>query len=68
MTSRTKHIGRSWGASRAIEDGCPCPKEPCGLVDEAKASPGCTEHPPEACKSIRQGHYPEDCPGVRPNR
>lgn len=58
------HIGRSWGAQRFIEDECPCPKTPCGLVDEANTDPACTEHPPERCKTMRQRHRPEECPNT----
>lgn len=56
------HIGRSFSGS-FIEDECPCPKTPCGLVDEGNTDPTCTEHPPERCKTMRQRHRPEECPG-----
>jgi hypothetical protein len=57
------HIGRSWAGQRFIEDECPCPKAPCGLVDESATDPTCPEHPPERCKTMRQRHSPEQCPG-----
>lgn len=56
------HIGRSW-AGTAIEDACPCPKAPCGLVDGAQPRhPDCTEH--TFTQSIRQGHAASACPAV----
>jgi hypothetical protein len=58
------HIGRDW-EGHAIEDACPCPKEPCGLVSPARAHPDCDEHPPVLLKSVRQGHVAADCPGAR---
>lgn len=66
------HIGRHWSstyqhaASNAmdqrptIEDGCPCPKEPCGMIDSDKVDPDCQQH--SGMKTIRSSHYPEDCP------
>jgi len=62
----TRHIGRSW-VSTDLEDECPCPQEPCGLVDRAKVLDSCKQHPPKACKTIRQGHMARNCPGVRPD-
>ena len=56
------HFGRSWSGTR-LEDGCPCHKAPCGLVAEAHES--CPEHALWACKTMRQGHRVEDCPGKR---
>jgi len=56
------HIGRSWKGTK-IEDDCPCPKAPCGLVDSDNISEECDQHPMWAAKTIRQGHRPEDCPG-----
>lgn len=62
------HIGRSWPGMRPeMEEGCPCPKEPCGLVNVSKVVPDCPQHSLNAAKTIRQGHRPEDCPGARPN-
>lgn len=55
------HIGRSFGDARWIEEACPCPKEPCGLVDTNKAVPECGHHPFAAYKTIRQAHAPENC-------
>lgn len=57
------HIGRSWGG-HPLEDECPCPQEPCGLVDQGRVDPECPEHTIEAMKTIRQGHKTEACPGV----
>lgn len=58
------HAGRSWSGTR-LEDACPCPKEPCGLVDIARTVPECLEHPLNRVKTFRQGHYPQHCPGPR---
>jgi hypothetical protein len=60
---RDWHISRHWAGS-ALEDACPCPKEPCGMVPLDRTSPDCTQHPPELGKSIRRSHLPEECPGV----
>lgn len=60
------HIGRSWPGATPIEDACPCPKEPCGLVDREKAHPDCPDHPMERMKSVRQSHSAADCPGTKP--
>lgn len=62
--ARVKHIGRSW-EDHPLEDACPCPKEPCGLVDRDKAVPECLHHPVTRYKTIRQGHYEDECPGHR---
>lgn len=59
------HIGRSF-VGHPLEDGCPCPKEPCGLVARSRAVSECREHPVVRGKSIRQGHSPGDCPGEMP--
>lgn len=61
----TSHIGRSFGSMRHLEDGCPCPKEPCGLVDRAKVVAECQQHPVGRMKTIRQSHEAKDCPGNR---
>jgi len=53
------HVGRSWSGHQ-IEDLCPCPQEPCGLVDLQKADPQCVQH--NLTRTIRQGHAEEDCP------
>ncbi|MYR43089.1 hypothetical protein [Streptomyces sp. SID5910] len=58
------HIGRSWGGGGHLEAACPCPLEPCGLVDRDKVVDECDQHSPMACKTMRTGHRPEDCPGV----
>lgn len=60
----TMHIGRSW-SGHPLEDDCPCPKAPCGLVDMDRTDPTCPEHPAERCKSIRQSHPASACPAVR---
>jgi hypothetical protein len=56
------HIGRSFTDNR-LEMVCPCPLEPCGLVSRDRADPNCLQHT-DVCKTIRQVHSPEDCPGV----
>lgn len=55
------HCGRSWEGTR-IEDACPCPQEPCGLVDPGRADPDCEHHPFFRSKSMRQGHPADLCP------
>lgn len=62
----TLHIGRSWD-SHELEDECPCPQEPCGLIDRSKVVGHCNQHPPQAVKTIRQSHVAKDCPGARPD-
>jgi hypothetical protein len=63
MADRVMHVSRHWTGPGAREEECPCPKEPCGFVDTAKAVPECQEHPPNRCKSIRDSHWIEQCPG-----
>lgn len=60
----TFHIGRSW-SGHPLEDGCPCPKAPCDLVDMDRTDPACLEHPGERGKSIRQSHPASECPGLK---
>lgn len=66
------HIGRHWpnayiaegrGASDhpTIEAECPCPREPCGLIEESKVHPDCNQH--KMNKTIRSSHDSEKCPG-----
>lgn len=58
------HIGRSW-SGHDIEDGCPCPKAPCGLVVTSSVAPDCREHGyVNGAKSMRQGHAASRCPAV----
>ena len=54
------HIGRSW-KGHEIEDDCPCPKEPCGLVSLAKVDPDCPQHSIAAGKTMRQSHPASSC-------
>jgi hypothetical protein len=56
----TLHIGRSW-TGHDLEDTCPCPKTPCGLVATDATSPDCTQH--TIGKTIRQAHRAAQCPG-----
>lgn len=58
--SKALHVGRSWHG-HVIEDMCPCPQVPCGLVRLDEVSPYCDQHTLE--KTLRQGHSPERCPG-----
>ena len=55
------HFGRSF-ANTHIEDECPCEKAPCGLVDRYDLD--CAEHNPMSAKTMRQGHFAEQCPGA----
>jgi hypothetical protein len=56
------HIGRGW-EGHEIEDACPCPQEPCGLVDLGRAADDCDQHHPLKARSTRQGHSLANCPG-----
>lgn len=61
---------RGWHAGRArhdtdAEDACPCPQEPCGLVNLARTAPGCRQHRPAWARTIRQWHPANRCPGRR---
>lgn len=58
----TIHWGRAWNGTTPVEDACPCPKEPCGLVNTLTVDQECTEHGWRFTKSARQGHYGEQCP------
>ncbi|MFI7191438.1 hypothetical protein ACIBQ0_17025 [Nocardia nova] len=54
------HVGRSF-SGHPLEDECPCPKEPCGLVRLENAHPDCEQHPN---KTLRQGHRADQCPAT----
>jgi hypothetical protein len=56
------HIGRSF-RGHPIENECPCPQEPCGLVDTRRIDPDCPQHALKACKTIRASHPADKCPG-----
>lgn len=58
------HLGRSFVGTR-LEDDCPCPKAPCGLVlsDGIGSEVECPQHSLAAAKTIRQMHHADDCPG-----
>lgn len=62
MISSTSHIGRSFGDDHHLEDDCPCPQEPCGLIAVNRIDPECPEHDFRWAKTIRQGHSPANCP------
>lgn len=53
------HVGRSFGARRHIEDACPCPQEPCGLVALTRVDPRCEQH--TFTRTFRQMHHPDQC-------
>lgn len=55
------HVTRSTGPSD-LEAGCPCPKEPCGGVDTARANPDCDQHPASRSKTMRNIHRADQCP------
>lgn len=59
------HIGRSFDG-HPLEDACPCPQEPCGLIDVSRIDPTCGQHSLAAGKTIRQSHTPERCPVTAP--
>jgi len=56
------HFGRSWD-SHELEDACPCPKAPCGLVSRDNLNPDCDQHPTNRMKTLRQSHPADECPG-----
>lgn len=56
------HYGRQW-EGHLIEDECPCPQAPCGLVAGADTDPACPQHSLRASKTMRQGHLLENCMG-----
>lgn len=56
----TFHIGRSW-TGHELEDECPCPQAPCGLVSVDQVDPQCTQHPVERAQTIRQSHPATAC-------
>ena len=56
------HMGRSF-VGHPLEDACPCPKAPCGLIISDQIDESCDQHPMRHGKTYRQGHRPEDCPG-----
>jgi hypothetical protein len=58
------HIGRSWWPGKWIENACPCPKAPCGLVIGGQALEECLDHWWGATKSMREIHTDENCPGL----
>lgn len=60
MSTLTMHIGRSW-TGHPLEDDCPCPKAPCGLVISDGVEE-CPEHSWWAAKTIRQMHLDFQCP------
>lgn len=55
------HIGRSFEGT-VLEDTCPCPKAPCGLVIAAEIVKDCAQHSLAAMKTIRQVHLEDNCP------
>lgn len=61
------HIGRSWGGPGPLEASCPCPKEPCGLVDASRALEECPQHHWRHAPAVRSRHAAEVCPGSRCN-
>lgn len=62
-----QHSGRSFVGTE-IEDACPCPQEPCGLVDYARAHPDCEHHPIERRKTMRQIHDAQACAARQASR
>lgn len=61
------HVGRHWpseyGKRGTLEEECPCPTEPCGMIAESKIDPECPQHSMKAGRTIRASHYAVDCPG-----
>lgn len=61
--TESMHIGRTFDDTR-LEDDCPCPKEPCGLVRADRLNADCMQHPMLRQKTIRQSHPSFRCPAV----
>jgi hypothetical protein len=58
------HMSRGWPGHTHVEDACPCPQEPCGMVAYGRIDPHCQEHPPERGKTIRDSHPASLCPAL----
>lgn len=57
------HIGRSFKPG-SIEQECPCPVLPCGLVSQQAANEvDCPQHALGSAKTIRSAHDADKCPG-----
>lgn len=54
------HMGRSWSGHH-MEDECPCPQEPCGLISRKKVVDNCPQHALGSSKTMRSIHLEEDC-------
>lgn len=54
------HMGRSWSGHH-MEDECPCPQEPCGLIARDKVVETCPQHYFGRSKTMRSIHRVEDC-------
>lgn len=39
-----------------MEDECPCPQEPCGLIDVKRVVASCPQHPSSRSQTIRNSH------------
>lgn len=57
------HWSRHWDGPGELEYRCPCPKAPCGMVVRGDHAAGCEQHAPEATRTQRSGHEPDECPG-----
>jgi hypothetical protein len=44
-----------------MEDECPCPQEPCGLIARDKAVEDCPQHYFGRSKTMRSIHFAADC-------
>lgn len=61
MTNDVRHFGRSWSGS-SLEDLCPCPQQPCGLVTGADAERlDCPQHAQKYAQTMRQSHLASEC-------
>lgn len=54
------HWGRAFHGHQ-IEDECPCPQQPCGLVEVTSADPDCAQHGARFARTSRQGHRATEC-------
>lgn len=55
------HWGRAFHGHE-IEDACPCPQAPCGLVDAPTVDQACEQHGWRFAQTTRQGHRADACP------
>lgn len=55
------HVGNVPAPEHFLEDKCPCPQSPCGLIAFNDINEDCPYHSETAGKRVKQAHLPEDC-------